>query len=57
MPPCSAIARRRLSTRHTVIHGPNHMNTYSSGRPYAVAMAINTIWAPKMRSAIGRLDR
>ena len=33
MPPCSAIERSRLLTRHTVIHGANHRNTYSSGRP------------------------
>ena len=33
MPPCSAMARRRLSTRHTVIHGASHSSGYSHQRP------------------------
>ena len=54
MPPCSAIARRRLITRHTVIHGASQRNRYSSGRPKAVKIATNTTCVAKIFNAIGR---
>ena len=41
IPPCSAIERSRLITRHDVIHGPSHSSGYSHQRPMAMAAAIS----------------
>src|SRR5918994_1352080 len=54
MPPCSAIDRRRLITRHDVIHGSSHSKGYSSGRPASVYRASTPAWAATMRTANGR---
>ena len=57
MPPCSAMLRNRLSTRHTVIHGTSQRNRYSSGRPNAVKPRSSTAWAARMRNPTGRALR
>ena len=36
MPPCSAIERSRLMTRHTVRYGANHSSQYTHGWPTAI---------------------
>ena len=57
MPPCSAMARNRLMTRHTVIHGASHRNRYSSGRPMSASGTSTSSWPATMRRANGRAVR
>ena len=57
MPPCSAMARSRLMTRHTVIHGASHRKRYSSGRPMSASGTSTRSWPATMRRATGRAVR
>ena len=56
MPPCSAMARKRLATRHCVSQGPIH-SRYSSGRPATVKTATMASCAPRIDHATRRLAR
>ncbi len=51
------MARRRLSTLHTVIQGPSHSTGYSHHLPLPTQKAAQiTAWTPRMRKASGRDD-
>ena len=57
IPPCSATARRRLRTRHWVIHGSHQNTRYAHHAPVRVQKSANiTAWTAKMARAMGRLD-
>ena len=56
MPPCSAIERRRLITRHTVRYGANHEMKYTHGWPSAIDRDEHELHpddAPGLRAARG----
>ena len=56
MPPCSAIERSRLMTRHTVRYGASHKMKYTHGWPSAMPIAMNTSCVPTMARAWKRID-
>jgi hypothetical protein len=58
MPACSAMARRRLSTRHTGIQGASQSAGYSLHLPLAAQKAAQmAACTPRMRRAMGRDER
>ena len=54
MPPCSANARRRFTTRQYVIQGKNHTRTYSHGWPASTNSVKIKAWAASAFSARSR---